>query len=72
VDSRRRFARAVDFLIARDDLAGPVNFASPNPLPNREFMAILRETWDVRTACQSLRRSSQSAHSSCAQKQSWS
>jgi uncharacterized protein (TIGR01777 family) len=41
------FARAVDFLIARDDLAGPVNFASPNPLPNREFMAILREAWDV-------------------------
>jgi NAD dependent epimerase/dehydratase family enzyme len=41
------FARAVDFLIARDDLTGPVNFASPNPLPNREFMAILREAWDV-------------------------
>jgi hypothetical protein len=41
------FARAVDFLIARDDLAGPINIASPNPLPNREFMAILREAWDV-------------------------
>ena len=46
------FARAVEFLIARDDLAGPVNIASPNPLPNREFMAILREAWDMsRTAC---------------------
>jgi hypothetical protein len=41
------FARAVDFLIARDDLAGPINIASPDPLPNREFMAILREAWDV-------------------------
>ncbi len=41
------FARAVDFLIARDDIEGPVNLASPNPLPNREFMALLREAWDV-------------------------
>jgi hypothetical protein len=37
------FARAVEFLIARDDIDGPVNVASPNPLPNREFMAALRE-----------------------------
>ena len=41
------FARAVDFLITREDLAGPINIASPNPLPNREFIAILREAWDV-------------------------
>jgi uncharacterized protein (TIGR01777 family) len=41
------FARAVEFLIARDDLAGPVNIASPNPLPNREFMAALRDAWEV-------------------------
>ena len=41
------FARAVEFLIDRDDLDGPVNLASPNPLPNREFMAILREAWDM-------------------------
>ncbi|MGO9435733.1 MAG: TIGR01777 family oxidoreductase [Terracidiphilus sp.] len=41
------FARAVEFLIARDELAGPVNIASPNPLPNREFMELLREAWDV-------------------------
>ena len=26
---------------------GPVNLASPNPLPNREFMADLREAWDM-------------------------
>lgn len=41
------FARAVEFLIVRDDLAGPVNIASPNPLPNREFMAALREAWRI-------------------------
>jgi uncharacterized protein len=41
------FARAVEFLIARDDLEGPVNIASPNPLPNREFMENLREAWGM-------------------------
>jgi hypothetical protein len=41
------FARAVEFLIARDDLEGPINLASPYPLPNREFMAMLREAWDM-------------------------
>jgi hypothetical protein len=37
------YARAVEFLIGRDDLSGPFNLAAPNPLPNREFMAALRE-----------------------------
>ncbi|MGP8174975.1 MAG: TIGR01777 family oxidoreductase [Terracidiphilus sp.] len=41
------FARAVEFLIHRDDLDGPFNIAAPNPLPNREFMAALRWAWDV-------------------------
>jgi len=41
------FARAVEFLIFRDDLEGPVNLAAPNPLPNREFMAALREAWGI-------------------------
>lgn len=41
------FARAVEFLIGRDDIEGPVNIASPNPLPNREFMAILRDAWGM-------------------------
>lgn len=41
------FARAVEFLISRDDLAGLVNLAAPNPLPNREFMTILRGAWEV-------------------------
>jgi uncharacterized protein (TIGR01777 family) len=41
------YARAVEFLIAREDIDGPVNLAAPNPLPNRAFMAALREAWDV-------------------------
>lgn len=41
------FARAVEFLIARDDMAGPVNVAAPNPLPNREFMATLRDAYGI-------------------------
>ena len=27
------YARAVEFLIAREDLAGPFNFVAPNPCP---------------------------------------
>ncbi|MGH9606649.1 MAG: TIGR01777 family oxidoreductase [Terracidiphilus sp.] len=41
------FARAVEFLIDRDEIAGPVNLAAPNPLPNREFMQALRDAWDM-------------------------
>ncbi len=41
------FARAVEFLIAHDDIDGPVNLAAPNPLPNREFMAELRDAWEM-------------------------
>jgi uncharacterized protein len=41
------YARAVEFLIAREEIDGPVNLAAPNPLPNRAFMAALREAWDV-------------------------
>jgi uncharacterized protein (TIGR01777 family) len=36
------FVRAVGFLIARSDLDGCINVSSPNPLPNRDFMADLR------------------------------
>ncbi len=42
------FIRAVEFLIATPSLAGPVNLASPNPLPNREFLRILRKAWGAR------------------------
>jgi hypothetical protein len=41
------YARAVEFLIEREELDGPFNIAAPNPLPNREFMAALRWAWDV-------------------------
>ena len=41
------YARAVEFLIAHEELDGPINLAAPNPLPNREFMAALRWAWDV-------------------------
>jgi NAD dependent epimerase/dehydratase family enzyme len=36
------FCRAVQWLIGRDDVSGPVNVASPNPIPHREMMRILR------------------------------
>ena len=38
------FCRAIAFLLEREDLDGPVNIAAPEPLPNREFMAILRRS----------------------------
>jgi uncharacterized protein len=41
----RDFVRAIELLIARDEIDGPVNLASPNPLPQSEFMAALRSAW---------------------------
>ncbi|MFI2200166.1 TIGR01777 family oxidoreductase [Streptomyces sp. NPDC020192] len=41
------FVRAVEFLIDRDDIEGPVNLASPGPLPQRNFMRTLRAAWGV-------------------------
>lgn len=41
------FIRAVEFLIEHEDLAGCVNLSSPNPLPNAEFMRVLREACNV-------------------------
>jgi NAD dependent epimerase/dehydratase family enzyme len=37
------FVRAVDYLIRDGRLTGPVNVCSPEPMPNREFMAELRK-----------------------------
>jgi uncharacterized protein len=42
------FIRAIAFLIATATITGPVNLASPNPLPNRDFLRILREAWGTR------------------------
>lgn len=41
------FARAVEFLIAREDMDGVVNLSAPHPLPNRDFMAFLREAYGM-------------------------
>ncbi|HEY1654695.1 MAG TPA: TIGR01777 family oxidoreductase [Candidatus Tumulicola sp.] len=41
------FVRAVDFLIRHRELSGPVNVASPSPLPNAQFMANLRQAAGV-------------------------
>ncbi len=42
------FVRAVEFLIERVDLNGAVNIAAPNPLTQKEFMKILRNSCGVR------------------------
>ena len=49
------FARAVEFLIHRDDIEGPVNIAAPNPLPNRDFMRELRDAWGIPNGLPALR-----------------
>lgn len=43
----RDFARAVLWLIEHEELEGPVNLAAPNPLPNAEFMRVLRSAWGM-------------------------
>ncbi|MGW1957820.1 TIGR01777 family oxidoreductase [Streptomyces sp. NPDC001920] len=43
----RDFVRAVEFLIDRNDIAGPVNLAAPEPLPQRAFMRALRSAWGM-------------------------
>ena len=39
------FLRSIEYLIAREDFAGPINIAAPGPLPNRDFMKALRQAW---------------------------
>lgn len=39
------FIRAIYWLIERERMDGAVNLASPNPLPNKEFMSALRQVW---------------------------
>jgi uncharacterized protein (TIGR01777 family) len=41
------YARAIEFLIAHEQMEGPVNVTAPNPLPNREFMQALRDAWGI-------------------------
>lgn len=42
------FLNSVDWLIEHEELDGAVNLASPNPLPNAEFMRIFREAWGTK------------------------
>ncbi len=41
------FIRALNWLIEHDDVDGAINIAAPHPLPNEEFMRILREAAGV-------------------------
>jgi hypothetical protein len=42
------FVRAIDHLVAHEEIDGVVNLAAPEPLPNNEFMRILRHAWGTR------------------------
>jgi hypothetical protein len=42
------FIRSIEFVIENRQFSGAVNLASPNPLPNREFLHILRQAWGTR------------------------
>ncbi|MBV9775164.1 MAG: TIGR01777 family oxidoreductase [Gemmatimonadetes bacterium] len=42
------FVDSVRWIIAHEELSGAVNLASPNPLPNAEFMRLLRSAWGAR------------------------
>jgi len=41
------FCRAVDWIIAREDLDGPINIAAPNPVSNAEMLKIVRAACGV-------------------------
>ena len=41
------FIRSVYWLIEHEALSGPINLAAPNPLPNKEFMKILRDVYGM-------------------------
>jgi uncharacterized protein len=42
------FIRSLYWLIEREDVDGAVNLSSPEPLPYKDFMAILRRAWGTR------------------------
>jgi hypothetical protein len=43
----RDFVDAVRWLIRHEGVEGAVNLAAPHPLPNAEFMRVLREAWGI-------------------------
>jgi len=42
------FVRAIDHIVLHEKITGAVNIASPGPIPNSEFMQILRKAWGAR------------------------
>ena len=42
------FCRSIDYLIDEGSFSGPVNIASPNPIPNAQFMQELRSALGVK------------------------
>jgi uncharacterized protein (TIGR01777 family) len=44
----RDFIRSLYWIMDHNELEGPVNLASPNPVPNEEFMRTLRAAWGSR------------------------
>jgi uncharacterized protein (TIGR01777 family) len=63
------FCRAVEWLIAHDELSGPVNIAAPNPVTNAEMMKLFRTVCGMPLACQQLNGCSKSERSSCERNQ---
>ena len=49
------FLRSIDFLIAHEEMDGPINLAAPNPLPNCEFMRALRQAAGIEIGLPSTR-----------------
>jgi uncharacterized protein len=45
------FVRSIEWLVEHEELEGPVNIASPNPLPNARFMEVLRDAWGIPYGC---------------------
>lgn len=41
------YTRAIEFLLEREEISGPVNMAAPSPIRNEDFMRVLREAAGV-------------------------